>query len=82
MKYSVVKVVNGNYAIASEHGDEQSAIMEWHNQCRIHWNAPDVTDATIAILDENLDAYQGYKEHIHHDPVVEETTEEVTTEEE
>ena len=76
MKYSVAKVVNGNYAIASEHGDAQSAIMEWHNQCRIHWNAPDVLDATIAILDENLDAYQGYKEHIHHDEVVEETTEE------
>lgn len=82
MKYSVVKVVNHNFAIVSEHGDIQSAIVQFHDQCKIHWNAPDVLDATIAILDENLDTYQGsrYKEHIHHD--AEETTEEVATEEE
>lgn len=78
MKYSVAKVVNHNFAIVSEHGDIQSAIVQFHDQCKIHWNAPDVLDATIAILDENLDAYQGYKEHIHHD----ETTEEAATEEE
>ncbi len=82
MKYSVVKVVNNNFAIVSEHGDIRSAIVQFHDQCKIHWNAPDVLDATISILDENLDAYQGYKEHIHHDAVVEETTEEVATEEE
>ena len=82
MKYSVVKVVNHNFAIISEHVDAQSAIVNFHDQCKIHWNAPDVLDATIAILDENLDAYQGYKEHIHHDEVATEEAVEETAEEE
>ena len=69
MKYTVTKVVNGNYAIVSEHSTAQAAIVAFHDQCKIHWNAPDVLDATIAILDENLDAYNGYKEHIMHEPV-------------
>lgn len=70
MKYFVVKVVNGNPAIVSEHSDEQSALVKFHDVCKTHWNASDVLDATIAILDENLDAYKGYKEHVHHEPVV------------
>lgn len=67
MKYSVVKVVNSNFAIVSEHGDLQSALVKYHDTCKIHWNAPDVLEATIAIVDENLDTVPGYKEHIHHD---------------
>ena len=74
MKYSVVKVVNGNYAIVSEHSDAQSAVINFHEVCKVHWNASDVLDATIAILDENLDAYNGYKEHITHEAA--DTTEE------
>lgn len=68
MKYSVVKAVNSNYAIVSEHSDLQSAIVKYHDTCKIHWNAPDVLDATIGIFDENLDNVVGYKEHIHHEP--------------
>lgn len=80
MKYSVIKVSNGNFAVATEHDDLQPAIISYHNLCTIHWNAPDVLDATIAILDENLDTVVGYKEHVHHDPQPEPNTE--TTEEE
>lgn len=79
MKYSVVKVVNGNYAIVAEYSVLQSAIVGFHNNCMTHWNAADVYDATIAILDENLDVVNGYKEHIYHErpeETVEETTEE------
>lgn len=81
MKYCVVKMVNSNPAIVSEHSDEQSAIVKFHDVCKTHWNAADVLEATIAILDENLDAYNGYKEHIHHEPVVEEPVAEQIEEE-
>lgn len=67
MKLSVVKVVNGSFAIISEHGSEVGAIVAFHDNCKIHWNANDVLDATIAILDENLDHFKGYKEHIVHE---------------
>ena len=69
MKYAVIKVVNGNYAIASEgHTTPQAAIISWHEVCKTHWNAQDVISATISIVDENLDPYEGgrYKEHITH----------------
>ena len=79
MKLFVIKMVNGNPAIVSEHTDEQSALVKFHDTCKTHWNAPDVLNATIAILDENLDAYKGYKEVVVHEPTVEEPT---TTEEE
>lgn len=68
MRYSVIKVVNSNYAIVSEHSDLQSALVKYHDTCKIHWNAPDVLEATIGIVDENLDTIPGYKEHIHHEP--------------
>ena len=80
MKYSVIKAVNGNFAIETEHSDLQGAIISYHNLCMVHWNAPDVLDATIAIVDENLDTVPGYKEHIHHDAVPEVT--QVTEEDE
>lgn len=75
MKYSVIKVVNSNFGIVSEHGDLQSALVKYHDTCKIHWNAPDVLEATIAIVDENLDTIPGYKEHIHHEPQTQEPTE-------
>ena len=75
MKYSIVKVVNGNYSIVSEHSDIQSAIVKFHDTCKVHWNAEDVYDATIAILDENLDAASGYKEHITHEKPSEDSEE-------
>lgn len=71
MKYAVIIVVNGSYAISTEHDNLQSAIISYHNACTAHWNASDVLDATIAIIDENLDCVVGYKEHVHHDPVEE-----------
>ena len=82
MKYSVVKSVNGNFAIATEHSDLQSAIVAYHNLCMTHWNAPDVLDATITIVDENLDTVTGYKEHIHHDAVPQVTEEDTESTEE
>lgn len=67
MKYAVIKVINGNYAIHAEGiTDVDNAKVTYHGLCQTLWNAPDVESAEVAIVDENLDVVEGYKEHIFH----------------
>ena len=69
MVYSIVKVINGHYFIHAEGITELSAAKtQFHGLCQTLWNAPDVIDAYVMISDEQLDAVEGYKERIHHDP--------------
>lgn len=79
MKYAIVKVINGNYYVHAEgFTDIASAKVNYHGLCQTLWNAPDVITAEVSIVDENLDAVEGYKEFIHHEPQpVEEPVEEV-----
>lgn len=68
MKYSIIKVVNGNYFIESEgFTDLDKAKVRFHSVCQTLWNAPDVITACVIIADENLDAVEGYKEVIRHE---------------
>lgn len=80
MKYSIIKVINGNYSIHSEGiTDLANAKTQFHGLCQTLWNAPDVITAYAMIADEQLDAVEGYKEYIHHEPqpeTVEEPVEE------
>lgn len=81
MKYSIIKVINGNYFIHAEGiTDLSAAKTQFHGLCQTLWNAPDVITAQVMIVDEQLDVVEGYKEYIHHDPAP--TTEEELTEEE
>ena len=79
MKYSIIKVINGNYFVHAEGiTDLASAKTQFHGLCQTLWNASDVATAMVMIADENLDAVEGYKEFIHHEvsaPVVEEPEE-------
>lgn len=76
MKYSIVKVVNGNYSIHAEGiTDLNNAKVSFHGVCQTLWNAPDVITACVIIADENLDAVEGYKEVIRHEVVAEIPTE-------
>lgn len=69
MKYSIIKVINGNYFIHAEGiTDLASAKTQFHGLCQTLWNAPDVLSATVIIADENLDVVEGYKEFITHAP--------------
>lgn len=73
MKYAIIKVSNGNYVIQAEGiTDLNSAKVTFHGLCQTLWNAPDVITAEVAIVDEQLDVVEGYKEFIHHEPTVEE----------
>lgn len=65
MKYAIIKVINGNYAIQAEGiTDVASAKTQFHGLCQALWNAPDVITACVMITDENLDVVEGYKEFI------------------
>ena len=69
MKYAIIKVINGNYNIHAEGiTDLASAKTQFHGLCQTLWNAPDVETAYVMLSDEQLDAVDGYKEFIHHDP--------------
>ena len=67
MKLYVGKIVNhGTLEIVSETTDEQNAKVNFHGTSQNLWNAPDVYTGTVAILDEQFDVYQDYKEFITH----------------
>ena len=69
MKYAIIKVINGNYAIHAEGITAlASAKTQFHGLCQTLWNAPDVISATVIIADENLDCVEDYKEFITHAP--------------
>lgn len=69
MKYAIIKAINGNYFIHAEGITElASAKTNYHGLCQTLWNAPDVLTAHVAIIDEQLDVVEGYKEFIHHEP--------------
>ena len=66
--YSIIKVINGNYAIHAEGISAiETAKVQFHDLCKNLWNAPDVRTAHVMIADEQLDPVEGYKEYIHHD---------------
>ena len=75
MKLAIIKVINGNYFVHAEGITAlASAKTQYHGLCQTLWNAPDVISAHVAIVDEQLDVVEGYKEFIHHDPVSAETS--------
>lgn len=67
MKLSLIQCVNGNFSIVSEHNSEQAALVAFHDRCKILWNALDVLKGEVAIVDEQLDVFKGYKEFIVHE---------------
>lgn len=68
MKYALIQCVNGSFSIVSEHGENlQAARVAFHDRCKILWNATDVIDAWVAIIDSNLTYVDGRIEHITHE---------------
>ena len=67
MTYAIIKVTDGNYAVHAEGFTSLAAAkISYHNLCAALWNEPSVISATVKIVDENLDAAEGYREHITH----------------
>lgn len=79
MKYAIIKCINGNYSVHAEGiTDLSAAKTQFHGLCQTLWNASDVLTAHAAIVDEQLDVVEGYKEFIHHEQVAQTTPEEPT----
>ena len=69
MKLAIINCVNGNFSVVAEGIEtDQAARVQFHDRCKILWNAPDVLTGEVAVVDEQLDVYQGLKELIHHEP--------------
>ena len=70
MKYAILRCINGNFFVHAEGiTDLANAKTQFHSLCQTLWSAPDVITAYVMIADEQLDAVEGYKEFIHHEPV-------------
>lgn len=69
MKYAIIKTINGNFFVHAEGiTDLSAAKVQFHGLCQTLWNATDVLTAEVAIVNEQLNIVDGYKEFIHHDP--------------
>lgn len=68
MKLAIINCVNGTFAVVAEGiTTEQAARVQFHDRCKVLWNAADVLTGEVAVVDEQLDVYQALKELIHHD---------------
>ena len=72
MKYAIITCINSNFAVKTEYTALDKAKVGFHQQCASLWNAEDVLEAEISIMDENLTTV--VTEHIHHEAPVPETT--------
>ena len=67
MKYAIVKVTDGNYNIHAEgFTDLEAAKVSFAGVWQALLNDKPTKTACIMIVDENLDAVEGYKEFISH----------------
>lgn len=68
MKYALIQCVNGSFSIVSEHGENlQAARVAFHDRCKVLWNASDVIEGYVAIIDSNLSYVDGRIEKITHE---------------
>lgn len=82
MKYAVLKVANGNFAVHTEWSDLTKAKVNYHELCKTFWNAPDVITGKIMLVDEQLNCVDGYSEFVTHEPEPEPEPEETQGNEE
>ena len=67
MVYAIIECVNDTYTVRAEGIQTvEAAKTQYHGRCQALWNALDVQTAHVAIVDEQLDVVEGYKEYIHH----------------
>ena len=55
MKFAVIHCVNGTFALDSEWTDKQQAIINYHSVCSTLWNAKDVNNAVVTLVNEKFE---------------------------
>lgn len=58
----------GTLTVVSEwpEGKEAKAIGAFDDECATLWKSPEAINATVAILDEQFDIFNGYRQRIVH----------------
>lgn len=71
MKYSIITVINGNFKIEKESGDNlETAKTQYHQTCAALHNDKDTAfKGIVKLMDENLDVVDGLFELIDHSNV-------------
>lgn len=68
MTYAIIDCVNGVFTVRAEGIQSiEAAKTQYHGRCQVLWNAPDVLNAYVMIVDTQLDVVEGCKEYIHHE---------------
>lgn len=64
MKYAIITVINGSYKVEVESNDLNQVNVNFHSKCTTLWNAQDVSQAFVAIVDQRLSILKSeYIEH-------------------
>ena len=64
---SLVQCVNGNYSVVAEGlAPGKQAKVNFYQKCATLWNADDVLTGEVAVLNEQLEVWDGCKEQIVH----------------
>ena len=72
MNFAIIECVNGSFTVRAEGIKTiEAAKTQYHGRCQTLWNALDVITAHVALVNEQLDVVEGYKEYIHHEPSAE-----------
>lgn len=64
MKYAIITCINSNFAVKAEYSALDKAKVGFHQECATLWNAEDVLEAEISIINESLSTV--VTEHIYH----------------
>ena len=54
MKFAVIHCANGTFKLDSEWTDEKQAIVNFHTICTTLWNAEDVDNAAVTMVNEKF----------------------------
>lgn len=65
MKYAIIRCTDTNFAVHGEYHTLQGAKVAFHQLCAALWNDPGTKNATVKIVDEQLDNVEGYRDFIH-----------------
>lgn len=67
MNYAVIEYVNGSFIISSEHGEDlDAAKIAWCNLCAALIGEKQAVNATVKLVDANLEAVEGFIMDINH----------------
>lgn len=71
-KYYILQSSNGNVSIVSEWNDLNSAIVAYHDRCKVLWNTKEVIEGIVELVySADLAIVNGYIEKITHPQDVE-----------